>query len=551
MSLSHAYENRRYLGVLLCAACLLSPLPVLCQNLARSGQISGTVTSVNGSPVVGAQVVLQSSSSRSEQRRTGTDKAGQYSFSRLSYGTYKLSASASWFRDSETKIIILTSANASADLALTPLESGEEDSKAGRASQKSPPVFSPAGVRGTTAPSGYSSGLSNEEAVHVRATADALETTLFNTLAGAAQFDCSQEPVLLHNVGKAPHDFAANHALGAFYLSHGDYSKAIQYLGAARSRAPADFTNSRDLVVAMIGAGHGSDAAALLEQLLLDHESDSTLLRLLAFAYRSSGENEKSVAAFQKAAASDSGVENQYDCGVGLIQLGALTPALDLFSGAAKAHSESARLWLGLGIAEHLLDHKQEAVSALIRSSDADPDFLPPLAVMAELSILSDQTRADLRRRIAGYLVAHPEDGDAHFAYALTLSKQGQIEEKGNSGPEIASHLKRALQLNPQMARAHFLLGDIEAKANNLPGAIDEFVQGLNLEPGNVQAHYRLSLLYRRNGQQETASQEMDAFQALHGKPGDKDLDATGTSSVTMRSIQPAPAQRGCGLTPD
>jgi len=548
MNLSGTLENRKYMGVLLLAACFLSSLPVLGQGPARSGQISGTVAGLNGSPIVGAQVVLHSSSSSAEQRRTETDKAGQYSFFGLPFGAYKLSAIASGFRDSETKLVILISANAIADLALTPLESGEEDSKAGRASQESPPAFSPAGVRGTIAPSGYASGLSNEEAAHVRASANALETAFFNTLTGGAQLDCSQESVLLHDVEKAPHDFAPNHALGAFYLSHEDYPKGIQYLGAARSLVPGDFTNSRDLAVAMIGGGRGSDAAALLEQLRLGHGSDSTLLRLLAIAYRSAGENEKSLATFQKAARSDAGVDNQYDCGVGLIQLGALRQALDLFTGATKNHSESARLWLGLGIAEHLLYHKQEAVSALLRSADADPGFLPPLALLAEFSSLSDPAKAKLRRRIAGYLVAHPEDAEAHFAYALVLSKT-QPGGNGNSPQEIASQLKRALQLNPRMARAHFLLGDIEAEANNLSGAIDEFVEGLKLEPGNARAHYRLSLLYRRNGQQEDARKEMDAFRTLRGKPGDEDsADATGTFSFTMPSIQPVPAQRGCGL---
>jgi tetratricopeptide (TPR) repeat protein len=170
---------------------------------------------------------------------------------------------------------------------------------------------------------------------------------------------------------------------------------------------------------------------------------------------------------------------------------------------------------------------------------------------LAELSILSDETKADLRRRIAAYLVAHPEDAEAHFAYALALSKQAQPEQSANSR-EIASHLKRALQLNPRLARAHFLLGDAQAKANNLPDAIDEFVQGLKLEPGNAQAHYRLSLLYRRNGQQERARQEIEAFQALHGKPDDEaSAGGTGTFSFTVPSIQPVPAQRGCGLRPE
>ena len=551
MSHSYAYESRTCLRTWLFAACFIASLPVLGQN-STGGQISGTVAGLNRSPLVGAQVILHSNSSGAEQKRTGTDKAGQYSFSGLPLGAYKLSASASGFQDSETKFVILTSANANVDLTLTPLGPGRADPKIGGASQQSPPVFTPSGVRGATAPSGYSTGLGAEETAQVRASANALQPVLFNTLTEGVPADCSQEPVLLRDVERAPRDFMANHALGAFYLGHGDYSKAMQYLDTAHALVPGDFTNSRDLSVAMIGGGRGSEAAVLLEKLLLDHGSDSRLLRLLAFAYRSAGENEKSVAAFHKAAASDAEVENQYDCGIGLIQLAALHQALELFTGATKAHAESARLWLGLGIAEQLQDHKQEAVSALLRSADADHDFLPPLALLAELSSLSDQTTADLRQRIAGHLAAHPRDADGHFAYALVLSKQAASEENGNSRQEITSQLKRALQLNPRMARAHFLLGDIEAEANHLPGAIAEFVEGVKLEPGNARAHYRLSLLYRRTGQQEDARKEVDAFRALHGKM--RDEDSTGAANafpLDMPTIQPVPPQRGCSLKPE
>ena len=549
MSFSCAYRHGKYLAAMLLATCYFAPFTTLGQS--SGGQISGTVVALNGPPVLGAQVVLYSDSTGAEERRTETDMAGKYMFSGLPLGAYKLSASASGFRDSQAKMVILRSASATADLELAPVGPRSEGSNNGRASQKSPPAFSPTGVRGTIAPSGYSSGLSSEETAHVRASASALEPMIFSTLIRGIPPDCSQESVLLHDIEKAPHEFAPNHALGAFYLSHGDYAKGTQYLAAARSIVPADFTNSRDLAVAMIGAGHSADAVALLERLTLEHESDSTLLRLLAFAYRSAGENEKSVAAFQKAAASDAGVENQYDCGVGFIQLSALREALDLFTRGTKTHPESAHLWLGLGITEHLLDHKEVAVAALLRSADADPDFLPPLAVLAELFNLADQTKADLRRRIAGYLVGHPEDAEAHVAYALILSKQAQSNEDGVR-QEITSQLKRALQLNPGMARAHFLLGDIEAEVNNLPGAIDEFVEGLKLEPANAQAHYRLALLYRRNSQQDAGRKEMDAFLVLRGKPDNENSsDAVGTFSVTMPSIQLIPAQRACNLKPD
>jgi tetratricopeptide (TPR) repeat protein len=547
MSRFRAHQNRNRFGAVLVVIWLLVPLLALCQS-QKSGQISGTVAAVNASPLAGAQLILRSSAGNVDQRRATTDRDGRYSFSDLPFGEYKLSAMAPGYRDSEIRTVILNSATVTSDLTLTPLLSPSEGPKMGGVSQKSPPSFTASGARGTIAPSGYSTGLRSEEVAHFSATANAMGPTIFSTLAAVAA-DCGQEPILLRAVESAPRDFAANRALGSFYLGHANYSRGIQYLGVAHTLSPADFANSRDLAAALIGGGRGADAATLLQRLLVEHANDSTLLRLLAFAYRSTGENEKSIATFQKAATTDASADNQYDCGVGLIQLAALSQALELFTEATNVHPESARDWLGLGIAEHLLAHKEKASSALLRSADSDHNFFPPLALLAELSSLPDQTNADLRRRVAGYLAAHPNDAEAHLVYALTLRKQP--EQSANSRQEIVSQLKRALQLDPRLARAHFLLGDLESEVNNLSGAIDEFVAGSKLQPENAEGHYRLSLLYRRVGQQEAARKEMDIFQSLRGRAAAKtSTDSTAAASDAMQPIQLVPAQRGCDVEP-
>ena len=549
MRLSGSNENRRFRGSWLFAAYLFVSFPLLSQSQTTIGEISGTVTGPNGSILAGAHVVLSTTSSSADQKQTETDRKGRYSFTGLPTGAYKVTASATGFLGSGVRIVFLTSSTATADLTLSPLQTGQVESRTGNPVPGSPPAFTAAGVRGTIAPSGYASGLSSEETFQVQATANALEATFFSRLIDGARVDCNQESILLHKLENAPDEFAANHALGDFYLGHGDYSKAILYLDAARSLVPSDFTNSRDLAMALIGAGRGSDAASLLERVLLDGGPGSTLFKLLGYAYWSGGQNEKSIAAFLKAAAIDPGIENQYESGLGLIQLGALKEALDLFSVATKTHPESARSWLGLGIAEHLLFHKQEAVTALLRSAEGDADFFPPLALLAELSGLPDETQADLLRRIAGYLTAHPKDAEAHFAYALVLSKQAPPAAGGNSRQEVTIHLKRAVGLNPKMARAHFLLGAMEAEANNSPGAIKEFVEVVRLEPGNARAHYRLSLLYHRNGQQEDARREMDTYRAIHDKRGGEDLaDGNVTHSIGMSLFETVSGQRGCGL---
>lgn len=551
MNRSALLGNQKLLLSLLLAACVAAPRFIHCQAAPQAGQIIGLVASPSGTAIAGAQVVLRANESGAERKRTATGDNGKFILAGIPFGAYKLSASASGFRDSDAKLVILSSAAATVNFTLLPFDSVPPASgktpPAASGQKKAPLTFSPSGVQGNIAPSGYSTGLSSEETSRVRAHADQLEPSLFASLASAgASVDCGKEPALLHAVQQTPHNFAANRALGDFYLGHGDYAHAIPFFQAAHALSPSDRDASIRLALVLIGAARGADAVALLQTLQTNRGSDATLLQLLALAYDATGQTEKASAAYQKAAASDSGVDNQYNCGIGLLHLGLATNARELFTAASVAHPESAHIWLGLGIAEHLLERKDAAVVALLHSSDSDSSYLPPLSLLAELSGLTSQTQADLRRRIAAYLVAHPEDADARFTYALALSKQDPAETGIDSRIEIVAQLKRALALNPQMARAHFLLGDADENANDLAGAIDEFVAGLKLEPSDARAHYRLSLLYRRTGQQDRARQEVDNFRSLRPKTGSDQSSDDGASVLPLPALQLAPVAHPC-----
>lgn len=543
--------NRKRLLSLLLAACAAAPHFILCQNVPQAGQIAGSVTDSSGAVIAGAQIVLRSNENGAEQKRAASDNSGNFALAGIPLGAYNLSANATGFRDSDSKIVILSSGSASVNFTLLPLDSvtpgGGKTPHAISDQIKSPLAFSPSGVRGTIAPSGYSTGLSSEETARVRARAVELEPSLFATLTSAgANVDCGQETALLQAVRQVPQDFAANRALGDFYLGHGDYTQATRYLEAARALAPSEHSVSMELALALIGAARGADAAALLETLPPNRRADTTRLQLLALVYNASRQTEKATAAYQDAAASDPGADNQYNCGIGLLHLGSTTKARELFSAATTAHPESARLWLGLGISEHLLERKDAAVAALLHASDADSSYLPPLSLLAELSGLTSSTEADLRRRIAAYLITHPEDADARFTYALALSRRDTAEVDKDSRQEIVTQLKRTLAFNPSMARAHFLLGDAETDEGDFAGAIEEFVAGLQLEPADAQAHYRLSQLYRRSGQQDRAREEVDKLRSFHPKTGDDQSSPAVTGVLPLPSVQLAPIAHPC-----
>src|SRR5579872_3552116 len=80
--------------LLLMSACLLSPVPGFPQ--ARTGNISGQVRSATGAPTVQMQIRLRLPNS-GVVSTAKTDAAGLYRFSKLSPGTYEITASAPGF----------------------------------------------------------------------------------------------------------------------------------------------------------------------------------------------------------------------------------------------------------------------------------------------------------------------------------------------------------------------------------------------------------------------------------------------------------------------
>ena len=66
-----------------------------------------------------------------------------------------------------------------------------------------------------------------------------------------------------------------------------------------------------------------------------------------------------------------------------------------------------------------------------------------------------------------------------------------QNEPHGSVDSEIESQLKLALANDPNMAKAHYLLGVLYADSNDLLRAESELQLALKLEPDDAEAHYR------------------------------------------------------------
>jgi len=390
---------------------------------------------------------------------------------------------------------------------------------------KPPPAFSAAGVQGSTAPSGYSTGISHEENSALSEGVNTLSRELLSGyVANWPSQGCSLEPALLKTVQAKPQADEPNLSLGLFYLEHGEFSQSVPYLELAHRATPADQRTFHALVLALLGDHKNQEAADLIQAALATSGQDSVLLRLLALAYQLSGDKGQARETYEQAIAVAPGnLGNLLAAGLGLISAGAAPRAAELFSSATAKHPDDAKLWLGLGISQDRIGRKPEAVPSLLQAIAVDRDLAPAYFFLAALADVSPENAPAIRTRLAEFVVAHPSNAEAHYDYALALWLQGKKGFIASSNGEIESQLKLALTADPALAKAHYLLGLLYSDAGDFGQAEKQLSETVRLEPGNAEAHYRLAQDYKRSRNDQLAEKERQLFTSLHssGNPED------------------------------
>jgi tetratricopeptide (TPR) repeat protein len=125
---------------------------------------------------------------------------------------------------------------------------------------------------------------------------------------------------------------------------------------------------------------------------------------------------------------------------------------------------------------------------------------------------VSAELAPELTKRLARFVEKQPGHALGHFFYAMSLWK-------GTPGAapsaEVQVHLKKAVALDPRLAKAHFQLGVLYGDEGRYPEAISALEEAVRLEPSMAQAHYRLAQAYRRTGREELAAKALEAFGRL------------------------------------
>ncbi len=261
-------------------------------------------------------------------------------------------------------------------------------------------------------------------------------------------------------------------------------------------------------------AGEPARAAELVRSLLPRRDTAETR-HLLGDAEEAAGHLLAAAEEFQKAAHMDPTEERLFDWGNTLLRLRAFEPASRVFVEAVRRHPRSARLVVGLGIAEYSRGQYDDAVRTLCAAADLDPSDPRPYVFLGEMYGVSPELADEVTRRLALLVRTHPENALGHFHYAMSLWKGRADPAAPVDLGEVERLLKRAVALDPKLALAHYRLGALYFDQGRFAEATRALQEAIRLQPAQAEAHYRLAQAYLRAGEKALAERELEAFRTL------------------------------------
>src|SRR5215218_4046688 len=319
---------------------------------------------------------------------------------------------------------------------------------------------------------------------------------------------------LLDAVQRNPDSFDARHMLAAFYLQEGKLRAALPHLRRAEALNPSNYEVGYDLARALLETGQLDDARAQVRRWLA-RKDIAELHNLLGDIEQRAANLTAAAEQYQVAAHMDPSEEHLFDWGDSLLQLRAAEPAGQVFAAAIARHPRSARLRVGLGISLYSRGEYRDAVEAFCQAADLAPSDPRPYQFLGEMYGVSPEVSGEVSKRLGRFVETHPKNALAHFHYAMSLWKGSPEPLDADGVRRVEALLRRAVTLDPRLAKGFFELGVLLANQDRHAEAIEQLRRTTALEPSNSQAHYRLAQLYQRIGRQDLAARELEVFRQL------------------------------------
>lgn len=291
--------------------------------------------------------------------------------------------------------------------------------------------------------------------------------------------------------------------------------------------------------------GRLDEALEIYHRLLKARPGVFEVERLVVFAHLQAGRIKEAHVAARRAKQGHSSNPHAH------VLLGATLQAEHKWERALKAFEAAARLDPGLVEARYLagnmlanLGRHAEAVAHFDTALTLDPRAVEALANRAKVRVRLGQGAEALTdyARLAELQPWEP----AHF-----LAKGALLHELGRSA-EAAQAAFAALQLKPDLADAHFLIGQTFRAAGDLPAAREAFRKALAAAPARPAFQLALARIERELGDGDTlpplsapaaadASPPEAGLEPAEAQPAPGDLEAPHAATAVAEAAEPSP----------
>jgi len=335
----------------------------------------------------------------------------------------------------------------------------------------------------------------------------------------AASESAAIERRLTDAARRSPDSFDAQYQLASFYVQNRRLDEALPHLRRACALDPANYDSGHDLALALLETGNLNEARAQIETMIAAKDRPE-LHNLLGNVYERAENFAAANDQYQTAAHLAPTEEHIFDWGNNLLQLHAYEEAAQVFTAGIERHPRSARMHVGIGIAQYSRGRYDEAVKSFSHAADLAPSDPRPYQFLGEMYGVAPAMGGEITKRLAAFASANPKNGSAQFYYAMSLWK-GQSSPPDDAGMQrVEALLRQAVVLDPALAKGFLELGILLSDQRRYKEAIPELQRAIRLEPDVAQAHYRLAQAYQRTGQKELADKELEIFEKLKSPPG-------------------------------
>jgi tetratricopeptide (TPR) repeat protein len=355
-----------------------------------------------------------------------------------------------------------------------------------------------------------------DAAVQLKPDSAVARTNLAATLTHAGNTDRAGEQ-FRKALELEPNNFDANHNLGEFYVKMGKLTDALPFLQQAQQINPSSYDNGYDLALADFLTGQLS-AAKQMVQVLLEKKNTGELHDLLGQIDEKDGKFVAAENEFETASHLDPSEEDLFDWGSELLLHRTYEPAIQVFREATRRFPTSPRLMIGLGMALDLGGKFDEAVTALIAAVDLAPTDARCYLFLSQAFDSSPSQAQEVKERFHRYAGLQPANALAQYYYALSLWKGSRAGDANPDLQAVESLLKRSIALDEKLPEPHLQLGNLYADRHDYAGSVPEYVRALELNPNLADAHFRLGTDYVHLGKKDKAQEEFEMYKKLRAQ---------------------------------